>query len=155
MKRAWEIKREDSKNIFGLCLKMAWEESKVIDSSELKIKDWFEDKMKTELNGGFLIEVNAIEKETEKAYLLNITWGYSSSCERTINKWVPKSVVMTSEEYKEEISKLNESFEKGLLYNKRLAKYAKENKVKGVRSNMRTATLIDKIRNAGLEVLAR
>ncbi len=28
MRRAWEIKREDSKNIFSLCLKMAWEEAK-------------------------------------------------------------------------------------------------------------------------------
>ena len=28
MKRAWEIKRENSKNIFSLCLKMAWEEAK-------------------------------------------------------------------------------------------------------------------------------
>lgn len=28
MKRAWEIKRENEKNIFGLCLKMAWEEAK-------------------------------------------------------------------------------------------------------------------------------
>lgn len=28
MKRAWEIKKEDSRNIFGLCLKMAWAEAK-------------------------------------------------------------------------------------------------------------------------------
>ena len=28
MKRAWEIKKENSKNIFSLCLKMAWEEAK-------------------------------------------------------------------------------------------------------------------------------
>jgi len=28
MKRAWEIKNQDSKNIFSLCLKMAWEEAK-------------------------------------------------------------------------------------------------------------------------------
>ena len=28
MKRAWEIKREDSRYIFGLCLKMAWTEAK-------------------------------------------------------------------------------------------------------------------------------
>ncbi|MBU9724506.1 hypothetical protein [Diplocloster modestus] len=28
MKRAWEIKKEDSRNIFALCLKMAWEEAK-------------------------------------------------------------------------------------------------------------------------------
>ena len=28
MKRAWEIKKEDRKNIFAICLKMAWEEAK-------------------------------------------------------------------------------------------------------------------------------
>ena len=28
MKRAWEIKKENSRNIFSLCLKMAWEEAK-------------------------------------------------------------------------------------------------------------------------------
>ncbi len=28
MKRAWEIKRQDERNIFGECLKMAWDEAK-------------------------------------------------------------------------------------------------------------------------------
>lgn len=28
MKRAWEIKRQDKRNIFSICLKMAWEEAK-------------------------------------------------------------------------------------------------------------------------------
>lgn len=28
MKRAWEIKKENSRNIFSLCLKMAWAEAK-------------------------------------------------------------------------------------------------------------------------------
>lgn len=28
MKRAWEIKKEDSRNIFGICLKMAWNEAR-------------------------------------------------------------------------------------------------------------------------------
>lgn len=28
MKRAWQIKRQDERNIFSLCLKMAWEEAK-------------------------------------------------------------------------------------------------------------------------------
>ena len=37
MKRAWEIKKEDSRNIFGLCLKMAWEEVKNMNvDDELK-----------------------------------------------------------------------------------------------------------------------
>lgn len=28
MRRAWEIKKENSRNIFSLCLKIAWEEAK-------------------------------------------------------------------------------------------------------------------------------
>ena len=37
MKRAWEIKKEDNRNIFGLCLKMAWEEAKNMNvDDELK-----------------------------------------------------------------------------------------------------------------------
>ena len=37
MKRAWEIKKEDNRNIFSLCLKMAWEEAKNMNvDDELK-----------------------------------------------------------------------------------------------------------------------
>lgn len=42
MKRAWEIKREDNRNIFSLCLKMAWaelKETKVV-KAVLKGYDW-------------------------------------------------------------------------------------------------------------------
>lgn len=28
MKRAWEIKKENTENIFSLCLRMAWQETK-------------------------------------------------------------------------------------------------------------------------------
>jgi hypothetical protein len=39
-KRAWQIKREDSRNIFSLCLKMAWAEAKQmkVESREEKIE---------------------------------------------------------------------------------------------------------------------
>ncbi len=37
MKRAWQIKKEDERNIFGLCLKMAWEEAKSPKKSEKEI----------------------------------------------------------------------------------------------------------------------
>ena len=32
MKRAWEIKKEDERNIFSLCLKMAWKEEKEMEN---------------------------------------------------------------------------------------------------------------------------
>lgn len=35
MKRAWMIKKLDSRNIFGLCLKMAWAEYKALNSEEI------------------------------------------------------------------------------------------------------------------------
>lgn len=31
MKRAWEIKREDSEYVFAACLKLAWAEAKVVE----------------------------------------------------------------------------------------------------------------------------
>ena len=37
MKRAWEIKKEDSRYIFGLCLKMAWKEAREM-SEEIRIE---------------------------------------------------------------------------------------------------------------------
>lgn len=47
MKRAWQIKKEDSRNIWSLCLKMAWEEAKAAGSKksieeleELGFKRW-------------------------------------------------------------------------------------------------------------------
>lgn len=47
MKRAWEIKKEDSRNLFSLCLKMAWAEAKeegnvktVEELEDLGFKRW-------------------------------------------------------------------------------------------------------------------
>lgn len=33
MRRAWEIKRQDARNDFGLCLRMAWKEAKEVNSA--------------------------------------------------------------------------------------------------------------------------
>lgn len=38
MKRAWMIKREDERNIFGLCLKMAWAEAKAGKDRRMELK---------------------------------------------------------------------------------------------------------------------
>lgn len=35
MSRAWEIKKEDKRNVFGLCLEMAWEEAKEVKEVKL------------------------------------------------------------------------------------------------------------------------
>lgn len=39
MKRAWEIKKEDDSYIFGLCLKMAWEEAKETKMSQRELDE--------------------------------------------------------------------------------------------------------------------
>lgn len=38
-KRAWEIKREDHRNLFSLCLKMAWAEAKAMKVVKLESRE--------------------------------------------------------------------------------------------------------------------
>lgn len=37
MTRAWEIKRENTENMFSLCLKMAWAEAKEAGSKKKRV----------------------------------------------------------------------------------------------------------------------
>ena len=39
MKRAWEIKKENKKNLFAMCLKMAWEEAKMEEKKLIDINE--------------------------------------------------------------------------------------------------------------------
>lgn len=41
MKRAWAIKREDSRNIFSLCLKMAWKEVEAVENNTIDVVEIF------------------------------------------------------------------------------------------------------------------
>lgn len=117
----------------------------------MKIKAWFINKNFTQ-NERMVIETAqacdeiTIERETEKALFLRAEsdWG-------TLKFWCPKSCLMSEEEIAAESQKKNA----GLNYNESLVKFAKENGVKGVRTGMKTATLIQKITEAGLEVPAR
>lgn len=87
MKRAWEIKKEDSRNFFGICLEMAWEESKkVVTKNVAKVQDWFLSKKcgREVSNFGDTIE---ILKETEKAVYGNVY--YMDGTPMPI--WCPKS----------------------------------------------------------------
>ncbi|MCF0163167.1 MAG: hypothetical protein HUJ88_11410 [Fusobacterium necrophorum] len=155
-KMAKEIKNEyptvDYKFQLGLCLSYLLNNK---EQEDIMIKDWFETKLQSEFNGGHLVEVDAIERETEKSYLLRMTWGYHSTLERTVRHWVPKSATMTRTEYEKEREQEWLRFEAGMKYNQLLLAFAKENKVKGTRKGMRTATLINKIQGAGLTVPAK
>lgn len=87
MKRAWEIKKEDKKNVFSICLQIAWEEVKKVATKRVEvIKDWFMSKKfgKEASNFGDKLEVI---KETEKAVLGNVYYNNSMPMEI----WVPKS----------------------------------------------------------------
>ena len=87
MKRAWEIKREDKRNIFGLCLKMAWEEVKNVATKKVEvIKEWFMNKKFGSESNNFGDKLEVI-KETEKAVLGNVFYNNGMAMEI----WVPKS----------------------------------------------------------------
>jgi len=66
MKKAWEIKKENIKNIFAICLKMAWEEVKM--SSENNV---FVEKCKT--NEQIMKRINKMKVEDKKESYKEIT----------------------------------------------------------------------------------
>ena len=155
MKKAWEIKKENKENIFSICLKMAWEEAKrnTITTKFYGVKDWF---LKKTLTRDELYAYNVgdgayIARETEKAVLVKNMTDYGM-----ISFWCPKSCLLKKEESPRNFKKeLFQRMENGLKYNEILVTYAKNNGVKGVRTGMRTVTLIKKIEDAGLDVPAR
>lgn len=125
----------------------------------LEVKSWFISKMENDyerraLSSGATYTVIA---ETEKAYKLNATTKFG-----TIVFWCPKSVTIEESWEEQEARKEAEAIQwekemnEGLAYNQMLKEFALNNGVKGIRkSNMRTATIIEKIKEAGLEVPAR
>lgn len=93
-----------------------------------------------------------ILKETEKAVKFRAysDWG-------RVTFWCPKSCLMENEtEHEREWREEREAkFEKGLKYNESLVKFGKEKGIKGIRTGLKTATLIRKISEAGYEVPER
>ena len=69
MKRAWEIKREDSRNIFGICLQMAWEEAK---SNKKTVEEYLIEK------GGKLWE----KADKKRVYVNNLGEFLNDKCFR-------------------------------------------------------------------------
>lgn len=171
MRRAWEIKREDNKNIFGLCLKMAWNETK--NKKEEKfygIKTWFvyekfsqgerEVFERARINGEYYSVEEARKElenipnrftpdgiyavaETEKALKFKAVSEYG-----TIWFWCPKSCMITGTD----IDRMEAAFEKGAKYNETLVKLAKENRIKGARKGLKTITLERMILSAGVSL---
>lgn len=126
------------------------------------IKDWFVDKINSEF-GGYLDEnfVGSPLKETEKAELHLLTIELTNNITRNVQKWIPKSVLISKEQYEED-KKLQaikdeerhqnyiRKVEEGQARHDKAYNFAKENGLK-VRINFRTETILEKIQQAGLQ----
>lgn len=119
MKRAWEIKRQDSENIFGLCLKMAWDEAKNASivgrwHVRLTVKSWVidkaqqtarayncyidyaernEDGTRWEQNGYTKVTAEEVLGETEKALKVRLRTGDVVGSAKGWTMWIPKSQI--------------------------------------------------------------
>ena len=125
------------------------EENKV----ELRVKQWFIDKNFTpEERYAESVSDKEIVRETEKAVLIRFVSDFGA-----FTKWIPKSCLMTEEDYRIEREKEEKRiarFEEGKRKYNELIKFAKNNGVKYVRVGLRKETIINKIKEAGLEVPA-
>ncbi len=116
---------------------------------------WFRDK-----NSIYDSEIydEEIIRETEKAVLVKVhCFDFSRSDENYLDKWIPKSILMTEEEFeaylKEEEEKdkaRKENMAKGLERNQYLKELALANGIKGIRERNTTKTLEKKLAAAGV-----
>lgn len=142
----------DYRTQLGLCISYLLEEEKDV-KVELKVKQWFIDKNFTQ-DERYVASVSdlSIIRETEKAVLIQFYSDFGK-----FNKWVPKSCLMTEEDFREEKARFDkwvDAFDEGKRRYEELVKFAKENKIKGVRIGLRKQTIINKIKDAGLEAPA-
>ena len=120
------------------------------------IKKWFAERIDTPYGFRLWNRELTVEKETEKAYYGTVEVdSVDGEYEKTIHVWVPKKCTMTIAEARAEDEREEKAINSGIEYNAILVEFAKNNGVKGVRKGFRTATLIEKIKAAGLEVPAR
>jgi len=143
----------DYRTQFGLYISYLMKESNEIDYRTAEIKSWFLIKNFTP-DERYVVEVSDREilRETEKAVNIKFASKYGN-----LFSWIPKSVFMTEEDYRIEREKEEKRiarFEKGKKRYEKLVEFAKANNVKGVRVGWRKETIINKIKNAGLELPA-
>lgn len=78
MKKAWEIKKEDSRNIFALCLEMAWEQAKKeSEETTMNLKEMTIDELK-ELQKA--IDTEIASRQPKKELVL-----YTHECQDAAN----------------------------------------------------------------------
>lgn len=163
MKRAHEIKKENKNNIWSLCLKTAWNEAKnpvkeVVEEVIIpQFKSWFLDK-NFDQNERYIINLAVIGdemeilKKTEKAIRFRAHSDFGN-----FDFWCPKSCLLQNETEKEKIQRIEREnrINAGLNYNELLVNFAKEHGIKGVRTGLKTKTLIQKIVAAGYKIPER
>lgn len=159
LKEAHKLTREmkekypevDYRTQLGLYISYLLEEKN--NTKEIEIKSWFVLKNFTsEERYAESVSDKEIVRETEKAVLIKFVSDFG-----TFTKWIPKSCLMTEEDYRIEREKEEKRiarFEEGKRKYNELIKFAKNNGVKYVRVGLRKETIINKIKEAGLEVPA-
>lgn len=123
-----------------------------IESPRLVIKYWFFREMEAKGNFSPLqyFEETQIIRVTEKAMLVMLEYDCHGIAEKHFETWIPKSCVLTEEEYKAEGVAEKDRYIAGCQSYGELVAWAKANGVKGVRNKMRRETIMAKIKEAGL-----
>lgn len=121
----------------------------------MHIKEWKIAEFQREFNGGFLEDIIEVVRETEKAALLLINWGYTSSLHRTEKVWVPKSCLLNDEEYAADRAERNAEkearFEAGKKRYEAIYAFAAEKGLK-LRKGLKAKTAIAIIEACGYAV---
>lgn len=125
------------------------------DAGDLRVAGWFTPDAFRMSAGDQWREDFRIVRETEKAALIAASYRpgrFSSQPAGEREAWVPKSAFESLTGYliKAEMTHRGTWAQPSDRYAKLIA-FAKENGVKGVRSGMRAATILAKVREAGLE----
>ncbi|MGN0464884.1 MAG: hypothetical protein ACI4F9_00875 [Lachnospiraceae bacterium] len=116
MKRAWRIKKEDNRNVFALCLKMAWEEEKAIGNKKVNLEADFRIvknndgfiRVKTPYIPALVSDLKA-ETKTRRWDSFNKVWTLSEEETDTVKRLMKKyenSYVVTEKEISEEETKI-------------------------------------------------
>ena len=123
-----------------------------IEDQRLVIKDGFFRSMKAK--GNFkptkYFTDSQIIRVTEKAMLVMLEYDCHGIAEKHFETWIPKSCVLTEDEYKAEAATEKDKYQAGCQSYDELVAWAKANDVKGVRNKMRRETIMTKIKEAGL-----
>lgn len=113
--------------------------------------DWFKFELPNYAAQPYSVRI--IEESTSgKAYKVDIdTDTIDGERDLHYTKYIPKSAVITKAQREEQLQREKARFEQGKQRYSEMLKFAKEHNVKGVREGLRKETILNKIKQAGLE----